>query len=165
MKIIINCLNCEKECSVDKKEINRGNGKFCSRKCCGEYRTKNTAIPTPNVVCAYCEMPFYKNTSKKRNSKSGLHFCSREHKDMAQKSGNFPSICPSHYGKRTRFDDSKHYRGIVFAVKPKICERCGFDKHEAAIIVHHKDRNRMNDNLDNLEVLCWNCHIIEHYEN
>ena len=43
-----------------------------------------------------------------------------------------------------------------------VCERCGFD-HYAAIIVHHKDRDRDNNTLENLEVLCANCHAIEHY--
>jgi predicted HNH restriction endonuclease len=55
------------------------------------------------------------------------------------------------------------YRRTTFAVKPKKCERCGYDTNPAAIIVHHKDRNRSNDAITNLEVLCCNCHAIEHW--
>ena len=29
--------------------------------------------------------------------------------------------------------------------------------------VHHKDRNRKNNKIDNFEILCRNCHILEHY--
>jgi 5-methylcytosine-specific restriction endonuclease McrA len=42
------------------------------------------------------------------------------------------------------------------------CERCGFTG--LALHIHHKDRNHKNNNLDNLEVLCANCHHIEHRE-
>lgn len=45
----------------------------------------------------------------------------------------------------------------------KVCERCEYAQHEAAIIVHHKDRNRSNNDVTNLEILCANCHAIERY--
>ena len=42
------------------------------------------------------------------------------------------------------------------------CERCGFDKSPQILGVHHKDRNRKNNEMINLEVLCPNCHSMEH---
>lgn len=39
------------------------------------------------------------------------------------------------------------------------CERCGSDEN---LLVHHKDRNRRNNSLDNLEKLCKRCHQEEH---
>lgn len=140
----INCLNCGKQTEIENKEIKRGFGKFCSRKCSGEYKTKNVTPPIPNVKCAYCDKSFYLPLSKQAASKSGLYFCCREHKDAAQRIGGIKEIMPSHYGT-AQPNDSYHYRRIAFSVKPKICERCGYDKNEAAIIVHHKDRNRMNE--------------------
>lgn len=156
----INCLNCDEEVYIENKEIARGFGKFCSRKCSGEYKSKNVKPKTPNVECALCHKAFYKNLSKRSASKSGLYFCSRKCKDDAQCIGGIKNIMPAHYGT-TRTD----YRLSVFKVlgKPKVCERCGYDKNEAAIIVHHKDRNRGNNNISNLEVLCCNCHAIEHF--
>jgi len=159
MKIKINCKNCEREVFVDKKEINRGYGKFCSRKCSGEYNAAQRSKPKPNVVCATCGIEFYMNESKKRNSKSGLYFCCRKHKDEAQRIGGIKAIMPPHYGNGKNAD----YRSLAFATRPKKCERCGFDEHEAAIVVHHKDRNRRNNDGANLEVLCANCHYIEHW--
>jgi len=39
------------------------------------------------------------------------------------------------------------------------CERCLQDH---SLLVHHKDRNRQNNNENNLEVLCTSCHAVEH---
>lgn len=41
------------------------------------------------------------------------------------------------------------------------CERCSF-KTSYQQPRHHKDRNRANNNLSNLEVLCHSCHALEH---
>ena len=42
------------------------------------------------------------------------------------------------------------------------CERCGYSKLEI-LHVHHKDRDRKNSDLSNLELICPNCHCEEHY--
>jgi 5-methylcytosine-specific restriction endonuclease McrA len=42
------------------------------------------------------------------------------------------------------------------------CERCEYDEMPEILGVHHKDRNRKNNDLSNLEVLCPNCHSLEH---
>jgi 5-methylcytosine-specific restriction endonuclease McrA len=42
------------------------------------------------------------------------------------------------------------------------CERCNYSKYEI-LQVHHKDRNRLNNNLENLELICPNCHYEEHF--
>ena len=41
------------------------------------------------------------------------------------------------------------------------CERCKMD-NICALQVHHKDRDRKNNDYHNLETLCANCHAIEH---
>lgn len=43
-----------------------------------------------------------------------------------------------------------------------ICERCKYDDVNC-LCVHHKDGNRNNNSLDNLETLCANCHHKEHW--
>jgi hypothetical protein len=42
---------------------------------------------------------------------------------------------------------------------PKECNRCGSDKF---LCVHHKDGNRHNNEISNLERLCKRCHQISH---
>lgn len=157
-----NCLNCQKEFNARSQDVNRGFGKFCNSSCASIYNQAHRIKPESNVICAFCNTKFYLNESKKRGSKSGLYFCCRAHKDAAQRIGGIKEIMPNHYGT-AQANDSAHYRRIVFSVKPKQCERCNYNTHEAAIIVHHRDRNRMNDAIENLEVLCANCHAIEHY--
>lgn len=51
------------------------------------------------------------------------------------------------------------YKRNTFNYKPKVCERCGAKEN---ILVHHKDENRLNNTLDNLEVLCKKCHQHHH---
>ena len=43
-----------------------------------------------------------------------------------------------------------------------ICERCGYSKKEV-LHLHHKDRNRNNNDPSNLELICPNCHYEEHH--
>lgn len=42
------------------------------------------------------------------------------------------------------------------------CERCNYKKCEI-LQIHRKDRNRANNNLENLELICPNCHYEEHF--
>lgn len=41
------------------------------------------------------------------------------------------------------------------------CERCAID-NPRVLQVHHRDRNRKHTKPSNLEVLCANCHLLEH---
>jgi 5-methylcytosine-specific restriction endonuclease McrA len=43
-----------------------------------------------------------------------------------------------------------------------MCNRCGYNSEPRILGVHHIDRNRMNNEISNLEVLCPNCHSLEH---
>ena len=43
----------------------------------------------------------------------------------------------------------------------KKCEKCNYSKYQI-LEVHHKNRNRMNNELKNLELICPNCHAEEH---
>jgi predicted HNH restriction endonuclease len=44
----------------------------------------------------------------------------------------------------------------------KSCEKCNYSKIEI-LQVHHKDKNRQNNSLENLKLLCPNCHAERHY--
>lgn len=153
-KIEKDCLNCGEKFLAPKKEIKRGNGKFCSRSCCSQHRVAQREKPQPNVSCANCGKEFYKNASKKRNSKSGLFFCERKCKDEAQRMGGIKEIMPDHYGKGTRT-----YVSICKAHHDMICVVCGEDK---IVAVHHYDRNHHNDDPKNLVPLCPTHHYYVH---
>lgn len=62
-------------------------------------------------------------------------------------------------------DKVKYQRGLkirLLRARGKNCERCGYAKFEI-LQVHHKNRDRDNNNLENLELICPNCHCEEHY--
>lgn len=42
------------------------------------------------------------------------------------------------------------------------CQKCGYNKYPEILGVHHIDKNPKNNGLDNLIVLCPNCHSLEH---
>jgi len=46
---------------------------------------------------------------------------------------------------------------------PNKCEECNVE-FPFSCEVHHIDRNRENNNRDNLRVLCPNCHTLTHYK-
>jgi 5-methylcytosine-specific restriction endonuclease McrA len=53
----------------------------------------------------------------------------------------------------------EYYQRIAFAAHGRACQRCGSTRH---LNVHHKDENRRNSKVGNLEVLCRSCHNREH---
>jgi len=157
-----NCLHCNTVFKAATKELKRGYGKFCSRSCGAKYNGQKY-IPEPNMTCSYCQAPMYKNTSKQKNSKSGFLFCSRLCKDQAQQLENvdiFRDMMPDHYG----FGQS-HYREIAFRHKTMECEECNYKKCPEILEVHHIDRNRQNNSIENLKVLCPTCHMEDHFLN
>lgn len=166
-KIEVICVGCSSSFLVEKREVNRGNGKFCSKQCFGAHHSRMAAINhsknhPPNVRCDFCKINFYQSKSRlsKRQSRSGLHFCSRACKDQAQRIENgFKAIQPDHYGK-----GQSVYRDIAFRFHPKVCNRCGYSKQTAILEVHHKDCDRSNNLAQNLEVLCPTCHEEHHFD-
>ena len=128
--------------------------------CLSEINRKNRI--RKKVKCAYCGLEFERPLSKLECSKSGLYFCCREHKDLAQRldSGtDFDIIRPSHYGNYTEGATSvAGYRRTAFYLYPHKCAICGWDEDEDILQVHHIDENRKNCNSDNLIILCPTCH-------
>lgn len=151
------CLYCNKLFHADLKEHNRGNGKYCSKQCSYSARKGTTKPTVSNVTCAFCQKGFYLSDSKRRNSRSGLFFCCRSHKDAAQRIGGIREIMPEHYG-----NGSGVYREIAFRSYPHECSECGYNKYVEVLQVHHKDHNRANNDVSNLAILCPTCHWTEH---
>lgn len=73
-----NCLNCGKEIKVKPSQFDRK--KYCSRKCKGEYQTKNPAafehLKTQKIVrCDYCSKELLRKPSVLKKTK--YSFCSQ----------------------------------------------------------------------------------------
>ncbi len=160
----LKCQQCNKSFTKPQTEYRRseriGRKHFCSSSCSSKYTQANRPRPRPNVTCALCSVRFYLAKSKLLNSKSGLFFCCRTHKDQAQRIGGIKAIHPSHYG-----DSISDYRLLAFRNFSNECAECGYDKHKEVLCVHHIDHDRTNNSLDNLIILCPTCHVELHYLN
>lgn len=151
------CKFCNKEFQAPLKEHNRGKAHFCSQSCASSGKRTNHQH---NLKCACCSATFYRAISKHANSKSGLFFCSRTCKDKGQSMQfGLVQIWPDHYGT------TQNYRQIALKDQPHKCNRCGYNEHPEILQVHHADRDRTNNSIQNLEVLCPNCHRVEHMLN
>src|SRR6478736_9659036 len=109
--------------------------------------------------CKTCGIEVNKLPSQLKRSKTGNVYCSKSCSNTKNnslfKSGenhpNYKSGIGSYRNKKLKSGEIK-------------CEKCGFDK-ECALEVHHIDHNRKNNNIENLILLCANCHKIEHCKN
>ena len=113
------------------------------------------------VICDNCGIEFKRQQSHLKNSRSGLRFCTRKCKDIAQRANNKGNLLRPNYCKGGKYA----YRQIAFREFEQKCNRCSYNEYIGILKVHHKDRNRMNNQLSNLEILCPNCHDLEHLLN
>jgi len=145
----VSCLQCGKPTYRPKHTL-KGNV-FCSRHCSSLHR-KNRVT----TQCAQCGETIARIPSKLSVSKSGLSFCDRKCKELAQHIGGITAVQPDHYatGKTS-------YRAKALGLHGTICSLCGYGKEIRMLDVHHIDGNRSNNNLSNLEVLCVWCHALK----
>lgn len=147
------CIICAKQFRTRPSFIKVGWGRYCSMSCKGKDQ-KNGKI----VFCSTCGRDVYRTPRDfSRKKKSKRFFCNKS--------------CHAVWKNKTLFVGSGHplwksghaaYRAIMLRgdVVPK-CNYCGFDDLRA-LLVHHIDRDRRNNNLRNLQWLCHNCHYLEH---
>lgn len=135
------CALCDKAVYKRPCEIKRGRV-FCSQKCYG-IASRNES------PCVVCKTPILASLHKKTCSRS----CANKHRTGIKYKLNQPK------------DKVKYQRGLKLRLlkqRGEGCERCSYDKKQI-LQVHHKDQNRQNNNLENLELICPNCHAEEHY--
>lgn len=142
----------------------------------------------PNVHCVVCKKSAYRRPAQLQVSK-GRAFCSQRCYGISQRKEKpcvicgIPLLASKHSRTCSRACSNKYRAGIKYKIgrpiKDKVrnqralkirlinqrgtkCERCNYRKVEI-LHVHHKDRNRNNNELENLELICPNCHAEEHY--
>jgi len=149
------CANCRAVFEAALREHKRGNGRFCSMHCNAVNAARSRVRPSVIVRCATCDAELRRPPSRVRNARSPVFFCSKSCKTRFQWT---TERRPHHYttGIPT-------YRERALAAYPARCSRCGWERLPAILEVHHRDRDRENNAVDNLEILCRNCHGEEHY--
>ena len=174
---IMKCLHCSKEEYMPPYRL--PNYKFCSRSCSYQYKAIHDTVEKNCLICnslfhvikhrettaKYCSNKCYhKSMVGKGRTKYNCFHCHIEF--FAPKSTNrkFCSrACVNKASKETFKPVFSTVRKMMLARNMILkCVRCGFDEIKQILGVHHIDRNRKNNELSNLEVLCPNCHSIEH---
>ena len=156
MLVTQTCLQCSRSFSAEKKEVNRGRSVFCGLECFFIHRKANKKEKEHNCVCALCNTTFYRSTSKQANV-NGLQFCSRKCSDVAKETER-ALILRSDANK-----GSHSYREIARRNQEAACKLCGYSKMPEVLQVHHIDKNRKNNKVENLEILCPTCHAETHF--
>ncbi len=141
----------------------------------------------PNSKCGICGKSVYRRPIELLRSK-GMAYCSSACYGLASRKENPCIICATpilaslHKKTCSRACANKNRAGIKYkigspkdkvknqravklrliAVRGTQCERCRYSRVEI-LHVHHRDRNRNNNELENLELICPNCHYEEHH--
>jgi hypothetical protein len=149
------CECCTKRFSKSIKRVNESlkNGwkQFCSVECMAQSRV--TAITTQ---CTKCQKVITKELSQVNRSKTGNVFCTRSCATAYHNSVYRSGINHANYR-----DGSGSYRVRALRELDNECIGCG-ERRSFLLIVHHKDGDRTNCVIENLEVVCNNCHVIRH---
>lgn len=105
-----------------------------------------------NKVCPVCSKEFI--TYEKENSTTCGYSCANTYFRSGKNNPNYTGSI----GNRI---SARKYREVAYSTYGKKCNRCAYD-NPLALEVHHIDRDRTNNSISNLEVLCCNCHALEH---
>ncbi len=137
------CLICKKQIYRRPSQIEAcGNKVFCSLVCWGISNRKEKA-------CLICGKLILSGLNKKT--------CSRRCANKSREGIKYKIGSPK--DKAQLF---KSLKLVLLKERGTICSRCTYSKYEI-LQIHHKDRNRKNNKLDNLELICPNCHYEEHF--
>ena len=158
--IATTCKHCSASFLAHKNKLEKGLSLFCSQACSskGQQQRRPSPETAKQFACGYCQCLFLRSPSKMRGTVSGLHFCSRKCKDLAQRIEGLQALQPKHYGTGQR-----GYRTLALRQLENKCARCDYLTHPEILEVHHRDCDRSNNNLNNLEILCPTCHAAHHF--
>jgi len=138
------CLHCGNDFFVPPCKAETG--KFCSRACYAGWASENGSV---QLTCEVCGKVYRRHKS---NFRSKGMTCGNKCKGLSYRtskpvSGDYPAV--KSWMRR---------RDMI-----KFCNRCKYNENPGILVLHHIDRDRTNNDLQNLEILCPNCHALEHH--
>jgi len=141
-EVILKCNDCGHVWNVKPHNVMYLGQGINKHHCPNCYENK-ILTPIIKLKCDYCGKYF---TRRKSNiEETDYHYCSR-------KCGNI------HKNILRVKDVIKDYRYTAFQVYEHKCACCGYEEDERILEVHHIDSDRNNNNIENLIILCPNCH-------
>jgi YHS domain-containing protein len=153
-KLPIKCKNCHNKFYTTKNNVQKVLSKkhgikldFCSTKCSGLFKRKKIKIN-----CSQCHKKIEVLPSQLKKSKHGKNFCNKS--------------CAAIFNNEHRIlnrPNKSCYRKQALKKLTNECLMCGYKKHIPVLQIHHKDKDRTNNKISNLEVLCPTCHTEKHF--
>ncbi|MBI5003828.1 HNH endonuclease [Candidatus Kaiserbacteria bacterium] len=137
------CLVCQAPIYRRPIELRRKQRVFCGSRCYGLASRKET----PCVVCGVLILAH-------KRAKTCSRVCANTHRAGIKYKLSLP--------RKDKVKDQRALKLRLMDQRGTKCERCGYSKKEI-LHVHHRDRNRNNNDLSNLALICPNCHYEEHY--
>lgn len=139
----INCFICNKAiyrrpCEIEKSDKRA----FCSKICYGLFCRKE-------IPCTVCG----KFILSKFNKKTCSRGCANKHRVGIKYKINRP---------KDKVISQRFLKIRLLKTRGASCGKCGYDKQEI-LQIHHKDKNKNNNDINNLELICPNCHFERHY--
>lgn len=136
--MIVKCLYCKKEFNVYPSQIKKGGGKYCSMSCRATHK---------NLI----DNPVNRQGVKEKISKNHANVKGKNNPMYGRTKEKSPSY------KDGRKSLGGGYRGKALANFKQVCSLC-CESDINKLVVHHKDENRSNNKLNNLQIVCYNCH-------
>jgi hypothetical protein len=143
----IHCRKCGKSFHVPPRAVKKG-ASFCSWACRKAYHSERRLVTT----CLHCGAVITKTPFQASRSGTQNFFCNL--------------ACSAGY-TRTGTVTNQGYRALSFNNKTVFDHRRVMEQHLGRQLlpdedVHHKDGNRLNNSLDNLEVIEHSAHTRRH---
>jgi len=160
---VVNCLNCQ----VEFKSCISDSRKFCSKSCSATFNNKKRCLINEEKI---------KKEKRKHRPLKNFGLCLNCNVDIIRennRNSRYPKYCSLPCQAIFRMNE-RVSKGIastktlkLFLVKNngEKCMKCGWCEknpitNKVPIELEHKDGNSENNNLDNLELLCPNCHSL-----
>lgn len=150
---------CQCDCG-NQKEIQTGNLTRGATKSCGCSQNPSGKIRKKEKYCLNCGKELHKGQYKYCSS-----LCQQEYqrKEYIKKVNNGEESGLKKSGNTTKISGS--IRTYLFKKYDNKCQKCGWGEinpttGKCPLEIHHKDGNRTHNDLDNLELLCPNCHSL-----
>jgi 5-methylcytosine-specific restriction endonuclease McrA len=138
---VLKCETCGREFYVPPCRERLGVVRYCSLKCRDFSGKKN---------------PMYGKKLSKESIRKSVSHPNRKFFKPGKDNPNFVRFGDDFIGTTKNWWQKNKIK------KGGKCERCGFS-NMGILIVHHKDRNKRNNRPNNIEILCPNCHALEHF--
>ena len=127
--------------------INKGRA-FCNKKCYGIY------CRSPEMVCVVCQATFKVGGGKRKRLT-----CSRACSNKSRKGISYKKGAPNSNSTKVR-----KLKGLLLEDRGHKCEMCSFNNVNILQVHHIIERSNGGSNdLENLQLLCPNCHCTIHY--